>query len=85
MSAALAAINAVFPGSTLTKSTLKRTKPMTETPPENAEHEAMLEALRQAYTLIAAQRRFINPAAEPALDAALAGIASCATIAKENP
>lgn len=58
---------------------------MTETPPENAEQEAMLEALRQSYTLVAAQRRFISPAAEPALDAALSSIAGLATIAKENP
>lgn len=58
---------------------------MTETPPENAEHEAMLEALRQAYTLVAAQRRFISPAAEPALDGVLSAIGGLGTIAKENP
>ena len=53
--------------------------------PVNAEQEAAIEAFRQAWTLVQAQRRFVSPAVEPMLDAALSAIATVATVAKENP
>jgi hypothetical protein len=52
--------------------------------PENAEREAVVEALRQSYALVNAQRRFIGPEVEPSLDAALSAIATVANTLKEN-
>ena len=52
--------------------------------PEHAERDAVLEALRQSYTLINAQRRFIGAAVEPSLDAALSAIATVARTIKEE-
>lgn len=52
--------------------------------PADAERVAVLDALRQAYALVAAQRRFILAPVEPSLDAALSAIATVASTVKEN-
>lgn len=90
MPTALAAVEAVFPGSRLTKSTLKRTNMAeTSTVPDDAERLAVLDALRQAYALVAAQRRFVDewqfgaaPPANTSLDDALTAIADAAKFVK---
>jgi hypothetical protein len=84
VSTALAAVAAIFPGATLTKSTLHRRPKVPDEIPPDAERVAVLEALRQAYALVSAQRRFILQPVEPALDAALSAIATVASTIKEN-
>ena len=54
--------------------------------PEDAERVAVIDALRQAYALVAAQRRFIadEVIVGLALDAALTAIATVAKTMKGN-
>ena len=52
--------------------------------PADAEQISVLDALRQAYALVSAQRRFVAPVVEPMLDAALSAIANTANTVKEN-
>jgi hypothetical protein len=76
---ALADVEAVFPGSHLVKS---METPMPDTPPSDAERRGVLEALRSAYKLVAAQQAYVPESAARYLASALEHIAAAAGMVK---
>jgi hypothetical protein len=76
---ALGDVEAVFPNSHLVKSTEVT---MPDTLPSDAERRGVLEALRSAYKLVAAQQTYVPDAAGRYLTSALEHIAAAAGLVK---
>lgn len=78
---ALQEVERVFPGSRLIRTTQEES-PMPETPPPDAERVVVVEALRQAYKLIAAQTALVEDGAARYLTSALEHIKAAAELVK---